>query len=180
MGTIILLNGGSSSGKTTLAKALQASLPNAWLHFGIDDLIDAMPSSMLVSESGILFDSNGEVVPGENFRILEWAWMNGIAEMAKQGANLLIDDVLLSGASGQMRWQSAMQGLTVLWVGVHCHPETAAERELSRPDRTVGMAVSQARVVHQGVRYDCTVDTSVMSLDECVQIIIHKLHELQL
>ncbi|MFZ4099222.1 MAG: phosphotransferase-like protein [Chlamydiia bacterium] len=35
----IYLNGPSSVGKSTLARALQAALPDLWLHFGIDRVI---------------------------------------------------------------------------------------------------------------------------------------------
>ncbi|KJY30199.1 hypothetical protein VR45_28250, partial [Streptomyces sp. NRRL S-495] len=35
---VIVLNGGSSSGKTTLARALQNLLPDPWLAFSVDTL----------------------------------------------------------------------------------------------------------------------------------------------
>ena len=38
LGRIILINGTSSSGKTTLVRALQAALPDLWLEMGIDRL----------------------------------------------------------------------------------------------------------------------------------------------
>nr|WP_246197456.1 chloramphenicol phosphotransferase CPT family protein [Cytobacillus depressus] len=34
---LIILNGGSSSGKSTIAKCLQNLLPRPWLRFSIDD-----------------------------------------------------------------------------------------------------------------------------------------------
>lgn len=49
MTDIIILNGGSSSGKTSIAKSLQELLPTPWLRFSIDDLIDAMPPTMFAS-----------------------------------------------------------------------------------------------------------------------------------
>lgn len=42
---VIVLNGGSSSGKSSLARALQEVLPEPWLRLGVDDLIDAMPTN---------------------------------------------------------------------------------------------------------------------------------------
>ena len=39
---VIVLNGGSSSGKSTLARSLQAVLPEPWLTFGVDDFVDAL------------------------------------------------------------------------------------------------------------------------------------------
>ncbi|MGG0762589.1 phosphotransferase-like protein [Bacillus paramycoides] len=81
---VIILNGGSSSGKTTIAKCLQNLLPTSWLRFSIDDLIDAMPDAMLKVDSGIKFGDDGSVSPGTEFRKLESAWMNGIGEMARR------------------------------------------------------------------------------------------------
>jgi len=43
MGKIILLNGCSSAGKTSLVKEIQNLSDEFWLTFGIDDLLDAMP-----------------------------------------------------------------------------------------------------------------------------------------
>ena len=40
---VIYLNGPSSSGKTTLAGALQEALDGMWLHVGIDKMISMMP-----------------------------------------------------------------------------------------------------------------------------------------
>src|SRR5262249_5921263 len=79
---VIMLNGGSSSGKTTIATCLQASLPSSWLRLGVDTLLDAMPQRLLTSESGIAFGDDGSVRPGREFRRLEAAWMQGVAAMA--------------------------------------------------------------------------------------------------
>lgn len=46
MAKIIYLNGPSSSGKTTLAKALQEKLKEPFLHLGIDKIIGFMPEKI--------------------------------------------------------------------------------------------------------------------------------------
>jgi chloramphenicol 3-O phosphotransferase len=44
MTQIVVLNGGSSAGKSSIARALQLTLPAPpWLTFGVDALIDALP-----------------------------------------------------------------------------------------------------------------------------------------
>jgi chloramphenicol 3-O phosphotransferase len=80
--------------------------------------------------------------------------------MARAGARVIIDDVFLGGAASQQRWQKALGGLAVLWVGVRCESAVAAGREVARGDRIQGMAASQANVVHEGVFYDLEVDTT--------------------
>ena len=42
MTQVVVLNGGSSSGKTGIARCLQAILPQPWIGLGVDDLVDAL------------------------------------------------------------------------------------------------------------------------------------------
>src|SRR4029078_7348432 len=46
-GRVIVLNGTSSSGKSTLSRALQARLDGPWLGIGIDTVVFALPSGDL-------------------------------------------------------------------------------------------------------------------------------------
>jgi chloramphenicol 3-O phosphotransferase len=170
---VIVLNGGSSSGKSTIARHLQSVLPQPWLTFGVDSLIEAMPPSL--QDGGVEVRPDGQVVVGPAFRALEAAWMAGIAAMARAGARIIIEDVFLGGASSQRRWREALDGLGVLWVGVHCDAEVAARRELGRGDRVAGMAASQAAVAHQGVGYDMEVDTTRTGTRECALAIAARL-----
>ncbi|MFE2140771.1 chloramphenicol phosphotransferase CPT [Streptomyces sp. NPDC059456] len=157
---MIILNGGSSSGKSGIVRCLQAVLPDPWLAFGVDSFVDAMPAKMQASDEGIVFSADGKVNVGADFRALEAAWMDGVVAMARAGARVIIDDVFLGGAASQQRWQNALGDLAVLWVGVRCEGAVAAGREVARGNRTQGMAASQADVVHAGVLYDLEVDTT--------------------
>ncbi|MEU6392857.1 chloramphenicol phosphotransferase CPT [Streptomyces sp. NPDC046939] len=153
---MIVLNGGSSSGKSGIARCLQSVLPDPWLTLGTDTLIEAMPAS----GTGIDFSSDGSVTVGPAFRELERAWIAGVAAMAAAGARIVVDEVFLGGPDSQSRWREALRGSSVLWVGVHCDAEVAAAREVARGDRVTGMAARQAELVHKGVTYDVEVDTT--------------------
>ncbi|MFD9002150.1 chloramphenicol phosphotransferase CPT [Streptomyces sp. NPDC059582] len=157
---VIVLNGGSSSGKSGIARCLQAVLPEPWLSVGIDSLVDSMPASLKTSPAGIDFAPDGGVSVGPRFRALEAAWMTGIAATVRAGARIIVDDVFLGGAASQERWRQALDGLDVLWVGVRCEGEVAEGREIVRGDRVPGMAAEQAEIVHKGVVYDFEVDTT--------------------
>ena len=76
--------------------------------------------------------------------------------MARAGARVIIDDVFLAGAASQERTRAQLAGLSVLWVGVRCHPVVAAER--AGPGATARRAqpARQATIV-QGVTYDLEV-----------------------
>jgi chloramphenicol 3-O phosphotransferase len=169
---VIVLNGGSSSGKSGIARCLQAVLPGPWLTLGVDTLIEAMPAaSSGRPAAGIEFASGGEVVVGPEFRTLEAAWIEGIAAMARAGARIIVDEVFLGGPASQQRWQTALGALQVLWIGVRCESAVAQAREVARGDRAVGMAASQAGLVHQGVVYDLQVDTTHAEALDCARAI---------
>ncbi|MFD6877713.1 MULTISPECIES: chloramphenicol phosphotransferase CPT [unclassified Streptomyces] len=171
MTEVIVLNGGSSSGKSGIVRCLQDVLPDPWLALGTDTLVDAMPASMRASDAGIEFAPDGAVTVGPAFRTLEAAWIAGVAAMARAGARVIVDEVFLGGADSQRRWQQALRDVRVLWVGVRCDGAVAAGREVARGDRVVGMAVSQAELVHRGVTYDLEVDTTHAEALECARTI---------
>ena len=171
MTQVIVLNGGSSSGKSGIARCLQAVLPGPWLSLGVDTLIEAMPASMRTSEAGIEFAADGRVLVGPEFTALEEAWCEGVAAMARAGARVVVDDVFLGGAVSQQRWQKALGELPVLWVGVRCEGAVAAAREVARGDRATGMAASQAEAAHTGIHYDLEVDTTCTESLECARVI---------
>ena len=172
---VIVLNGGSSSGKSGIARCLQAVLPDPWLAFGTDTLVQAMPMSLQTSAAGIEFAQDGEVIVGPEFRTLEAAWIAGIAAMAHAGARVIVNEVFLGGAASQQRWKSALGTLQTLWVGVSCNAAVAAAREVARGDRVTGMAASQAELVHRGVVYDLQVDTTHAEALACAQAIAVRL-----
>ena len=168
---MIILNGGSSSGKSGIIRCLQAVLPDPWLAFGCDSFVEALPARMQASDAGVVVAADGAVSVGTEFRVLEAAWIDGIATMARSGARIIIDEVFLGGAASQQRWEKALNGLPVVWVGVRCDSAVAAGREVARGDRAPGMAALQADVVHHGVSYDLEVDTTHTEAMACARAI---------
>ena len=170
MPQVLMLNGGSSSGKTTLARSLQDILEGYWLRLGVDSLIDAAPRK-LFGVGGLEIAENGSVGVGEDFIEVERQWMSGVAAMAAAGAHILVEDNFVSGPDARQRWEDALRGLSVGWVGVRCAPDIAAAREAARGDRVAGMAARQAESVHTGISYDLVVDTSVSDPDSAAQTV---------
>lgn len=162
---VILLNGGSSSGKSTIARALQTLLDGYWLRLGVDTLIDAAPERLTQVGGGLQLTDDGSVVVGKEFQLLEQQWAAGIGAMARAGACVIIEDNFLGGPASQQRWRESLAGVPTAWVGIHCAPEVAAARERARGDRTQGMAAKQADAVHIGVAYDLEIDTSAGSAE---------------
>ncbi len=172
---VVLLNGGSSAGKSSIAVALQDQLPTAWLSLSVDTLLDAMPARLTGADAGIQFGTDGGIQLGEQFTALEDAWMAGIAAMVRAGARVIVQDGFVSGPATQRRWRAALSGCRVLWVAVRCAPAAAAAREAQRADRTPGMAEVQAELVHRGIDYDLSVDTTATSAADCAALIAREL-----
>jgi chloramphenicol 3-O phosphotransferase len=171
---IVVLNGGSSSGKTSVARCLQEQLPEPWLSLSVDDLVEAMPGRGGDKEL-ITFAPDGAVSAGAGFRRLEAAWYEGIAAIARAGVGVIVDEVFLGGGASQARLRRALSGLEVLWVGVRCDAAVATAREAKRRDRVAGMAAAQAEVVHQGVDYDVEIDTTAATARACAEVVFEHL-----
>ena len=178
-GRVILLNGTSSSGKSTLLRALQARLDGAWLGVGIDSVVFALPRAYLDPP---LWGEVFRYVPAEPgspapFRIetgeLGMRLVEGlhrtVASLADAGLSVLVDHVLLEPG-----WLpdlvARLDGHEVLIVGVRCPLDVVEERERGRRDRTIGQAAAQHDIVHRGVSYDVEVDTSELSADAAADV----------
>ena len=95
---MIVLNGISSSGKSTIARHLQLMLDDTYLTFGVDTLLAAMPAASALHDSDLIeFDPGGGVSLGAAFRTLEAGWYEDLAAMARAGLGLVVDEVFLGG-----------------------------------------------------------------------------------
>jgi chloramphenicol 3-O phosphotransferase len=171
---VIVLNGTSSAGKTSIGRCLQSMLRTPWLLLGIDDLTRAVPDKGIDDGTLLHVSETGQVEVGPGWRSLEASWYTGIATIAASGTGVIVDEVFLDGGAGQRRLRSALGGLEVLWVGVTCDRDIARAREALRADRVPGQADSQAPVVHEGVEYDLFVDTSRATSESCAALILER------
>lgn len=177
---IIYLNGPSSSGKTTLGRALQEQLIEPYLLIGIDDLIDMMPKKSNnwyqdVETEGFSFNQTLSKDNKKVYRInagpygqrIIQAFKDMVITLASSGFNIIIDDVAF-GKEPAVLWRQTLSPFNVLWVGVTAPIEVLEQRELKRTDRKNGSARWQAELVHQDVVYDIMVDTHKQSIAEIV------------
>ena len=169
-GRVLFLNGGSSAGKTTLGRGLQSVLSDPWLLLGIDLFIWTLPPEMINDPEGLSV-REGVITRGGLFLSLYAGYQMAVAALALSGVNVLLDDLTLDGGNDQHRWNDALHGLDVIWVGVRCAPDIAAEREAGRGSRLPGTARHQAESVHEGVGYDFEVDSGVLDPVEETRLI---------
>lgn len=160
----IWLNGTSSSGKTTLATALQDRLTTPFLHAQIDTFLHMLPQKTLENDQ-LLAAALPSLVKG---------FHESVRALMDCGTCVIVDHVLQE-AEWLMHCVSLFENRPVLFVGVHCSLSSLEERERRRGDRTAGQAKSQLPLVHRHEDYDVEVDTSRQTVDECVSSILDAL-----
>lgn len=187
-GQIILLNGTSSAGKSTIAKQLQAVLPQPYLHTGIDHFLAAAPWSRLFvySDSTTQTDAEGWFLPFRDGALIDvprlgpvaYQLLDGMyaafATLATAGINLIVDDVIYDPQVLEAA-VSRLAALPVLFVGLHCPIEEAKRRELARGDRAPGGAAIFHGLVHRHGLYDLELDTAQYTPAVCAERIHHAL-----
>jgi len=147
---IILLHGASSSGKSTIARALQARIEKPFWHISIDHLRD------------------GGVLPMERFRRGDFDWSDArsaffdgfhasLAAYADAGNNLIVEHILDTEG-----WIETLRRLfaphDVFFVAVHCPLPLLISREAERGDRRPGSAQRDFETIHAGRLYDLELD----------------------
>ena len=172
-GTIVILNGTSSSGKTSILRALQNLLEEPFLEAGIDKFIWMLPERYL---NRPLWDDVlglGDKAGAEGHRLIS-GMHHTIAALSRTGSNVLADHVLVDP-----RWLEECARLfndsNAFLIGVLCPLEILEQREKARENRTLGQAKAQFEVVHAHGIYDLEVDTSLYSAGECALQIMKRI-----
>lgn len=161
-GQVIFLNGTSSSGKTSIATELLDVLDRPWFHLSVDTF-NAMRARRQTRALGA--DELTAVL-----RRTRAGFHRAVAGMALGGNDLIVDYVLSEP------WRltdclTVLDGIDVVFVGVHCPAGELARRELARGDREPGQAAAQLPRVHAHGHYDIECDTSLTSPRECAEAI---------
>ena len=181
-GSIILLNGCSSAGKTTLAQAIQEASPQPIQCIALDHFRDGMPGKYrgMNSSPGEPGARGLNVIPRDGRTDLRFgdvglAVLRGmrraIAAFAASGVDVVVDDLLLE-RSFLLDYLEAFVGLDVVFVGVRCDLDTVNRRESLRPGRFPGTAAAHYLRVHEDCEYDVEVDTTECSPREGARRVI--------
>jgi chloramphenicol 3-O phosphotransferase len=176
---IVLLNGVGSSGKGSIAKALQKITAAPFLHVQMDAFIDMMPDGSWGHPDWLDFETLREdgkpsvaIKTGPLAASLFRGMRHAVAAMARQGNNLIVDDVLLGEEKAE--YVELLADFELIRIGVFAPLEVLEARERSRGDRMAGLARWQYDRVHKGMTYDLEVDTSRATAVECAERIRQK------
>lgn len=156
-GSIILLNGASSAGKTTLCKNVRDIIPAPFIHFSLDFIMfdaDVLPKNRNVPELGITWKQMRPNIFEGFYRCLP--------ALLSAGNNLLVD-VIIENENQKERLLDLLTDYDAFFVGVHCSLKVLQEREIMRRDRRIGDAEQDFKTVHTFLTYDLEINSEESS-----------------
>lgn len=166
-GRVILLNGASSAGKSTLARTLHLLMKEDPMIFSMDDYL-AMSRGRhenaldAVRETGLPFI--------ESFHA-------AIAEAARKGALVIVDHVIGESRHWVQDLLNRLSGIPCALVKVDCRQNTLLERERNRTDRAPDPAHAERQhgSIHRHFPHDFSIDTSEATPRECAMELMSQL-----
>ncbi len=197
-GHVILLNGTSSAGKTTVARMIQQLRPEPIQHIALDQFRDGLPDRFrgLNSPEGTPGARGLNVVPvhapggpggpgspggpamsgtaihfGDVGLRMLTGMRQAIAAFARAGNDVVVDDMRLD-PNYLGDYLTALAGIDVIFAAIHCDETTLNQRETERPGRFPGTAVLHMHSVHAGCIYDVEVNTATTSPRQCADAIL--------
>ena len=179
MARIIILNGISSAGKSTLAEAIQAASPDDWIHVSLDQFIAMLPVGREMAPEWFtvsrINQSRVSITNGPRGARLMQSMRDFVQIAADRDIDIVVDDVATIAEIDDYREKLADHCVLVVKVDVPL--ETAERRERDRGDRMIGLARDQQGRIHQGIVYDLVVSNEDHLVDACAQAILARIAE---
>lgn len=187
MSKIILLNGPSSAGKSSIVKAIQWLSDEPWLSLGVDYSLAIMPSKYLpggkLAHEGIDFvpgiDKNGysimKVEVGDYGKKVSESARKFSKYLTDDGHNIILDEVIWDQELLN-HYLSLFKNHSFCYVIVKCDLERIEEREIIRGDRSIGLAREQLPKIKNLTNYragDLTIDTTYSNPFESARLILN-------
>lgn len=158
-GKIVILNGVSSSGKTTLTKALQRAFDEHYFWIANDTFCEMSADKF--------WDIDGEATHSRAMM----AMFHTIKTFTDLGYNVIVDHVFVDTDSVATleKCVEILNNYKVYFIRVDCELCELERREKERGDRNIGQARFQLDHIHKHELYDYVVDTSKEAMDELAE-----------
>lgn len=162
MKNIILLNGPSSAGKSSLSRELQKRLGEMEISSVIISIDDYMTT-----------DPNETIYEDDIYEIMP-PMCRDIKEYVRQGKTVIVDHAITSERIFDMFLDAAKEG-NALTVKVVCDIEILRQREIERGDRCPGSAEASLQYLWPKDGYDLSIDNGRIPLEENAALILKKI-----
>jgi chloramphenicol 3-O phosphotransferase len=143
---IIMLNGVGSAGKSSIARALQAMTDECFLYVAMDAFLEMLSEKYWNHPDTFTYRIESDdgkprvaIETGPQGVRLMRGMRRAIAELARQGNNLIVDEVML-GADDRADYDQLLAEFAFFLVGVFAPLDVLEERERRRGDRMIGLA----------------------------------------
>lgn len=161
-GKIIILNGVSSSGKTTLAKTIQDRSPIPLYKLDIDDFILMAPDKFNDYENG---DFSVQYKFASKF-------FHVVKLYSDLGFDLIVPYMFFKNSETLQEFIELLSDYPVLVVNIACPVEELQRRETKRENRKIGSAEKQLKLLETNFEGSLSVDNFVSTNVECADKII--------
>ncbi|MCL4229882.1 hypothetical protein KJZ61_04330 [Candidatus Dependentiae bacterium] len=184
-GVVIILNGPSSSGKSTIQREFQyLMMPELWIKLGIDTLFDQpmpdiqgdnlsfwqTPNKIRWVDSAHDADHNAIITlcTGQEGEKVAYGMNSAIAAYAKEGCNVIVDYIAY-----KKEWlndlHDKLKNIKTYWIKVNIPLHVLEEREVARGTSPKGHARSHYDSVHWDIKYDFEVHSDQEDAAEIAQ-----------
>ncbi|MDO3410599.1 AAA family ATPase [Saccharibacillus sp. CPCC 101409] len=172
-GIIVLFNGTSSSGKTSISTKLMSQKKILFHHLSIDDFFNNYNNFV---NNKLPNELPREIDPQVVSQIVDDSILNmyysTIKLFSEMGLNVIVDTVM----DNDKRFNQCLDVLSeqpTLFVGVLCSKEELMRREQIRGNRNIGLASSQYDNVYRFNEYDLEINTEELNPTECAEEILN-------
>jgi chloramphenicol 3-O-phosphotransferase/RimJ/RimL family protein N-acetyltransferase len=181
---IIFLNGASSVGKSTIARALMHASNRPFLYYSIDHLLnfwidekfvflDQEPKDWIYEETDQHDRTLAHFIDGPHVNQLHWDMIDALDVLITKGYDIIIDEVLWDPEIFKKYIPALSDGKSVYLVKIICDLIECERREKRRNDRYQGFArASYAKVYGAYPEYDLEIDSTHIRPSENAQKII--------
>jgi chloramphenicol 3-O phosphotransferase len=166
---LIVIEGGSGTGKTSLARALQERLlPHQWLAFCPDTILGCLPRS-IVERAAPLDDPSG--IDGRAIFGAAYACVNALLS----AGNRVIFDCVVTNEQGARKLLSAFAAHDPIHIHLTCRWDEISRRTLARGDRTLEEAEHGLKTSGLHLVADHDIDTTGRAPDELAEALADSL-----
>ena len=194
-GTLYLLNGATSTGKTSTAKDLQELLPDPNILLGIDTFHLSIPPNKCQLENPddqyfkpVCYDINGKhfckIEHGQYIDQIDAARFKSIVAFLNEGVHVIADEIFWRKKTVDT-FLNTLKGQSVYMIGMFVDENEGERRSIARFNashssedvtsnfRPDGMSRASAFFAHQYVLYDLEIDTTFFTPQQCAEKITH-------